>query len=258
VIAVIVQARMGASRLPGKTLADIAGEPMLGHVVRRAQSITGINRVIIATTKNPADIAIIQFAEAAGMPVHVGSEQDVLDRFYRTAKHFGVSVIVRVTPDCPQLDPCVASLVLDRFLRTEGTLDYVSNVHPPTFPDGLDTEVFSLAALARAWSEAQLPSEREHVTPYIWKNPGKFRIANVSHDPDLSRLRWTVDELQDLTFVRRLYDYLGSKAITKMDDTLAVLREHPELSQINVGIERNDGYRKSLQEDNSNTSKRIK
>src|SRR6266849_2472520 len=148
-IAAIIQARMSSTRLPGKTLAEIAGEPLLGHLVRRAKSIPGVDNVIIATTTNPADAAILRFAEKNGLPTHVGSENDVLDRFYQTARKNGVSTIVRVTPDCPLLDPTVAGLVVQEFLRARGEIDYLSNVNPPTYPDGLDTEVFSFAALER-------------------------------------------------------------------------------------------------------------
>lgn len=248
-IAAMIQARMGSTRLPGKTLADIAGEPMLGHLLRRARHIPGVNEVIIATTQNPADEAIVRFADENRVPVHRGSENDVLDRFYETANRFGVSTIVRVTPDCPLLDPQIAGRVLGHFLRANGTLDYVCNTQPPTFPDGLDTEVFSFPALKRAWCEAKLVSEREHVTPYIWKNPDKFHIANVCNDDDLSTLRWTVDESQDLEFVRGVYSYLSALPSFGMAEVLALLREHPKLSDINAASKRNEGYQKSLRED---------
>src|SRR5207245_2630068 len=200
-IAAIVQARMGSTRLPGKTLADVAGKPMLARLVERARRIPGVERVIIATTEKPADEAILRFAADHDLPAYAGSEEDVLDRFYQAARRFGVSVVVRVTPDCPLLDPAVAGLVLRRFLDAAGELDYASNTQPPTFPDGQDTEVFSAAALARAWREARLPSEREHVTPYIWKHPDRFRLANVRHAADLARMRWTVDEAAELEVV---------------------------------------------------------
>jgi glutamate-1-semialdehyde 2,1-aminomutase/spore coat polysaccharide biosynthesis protein SpsF len=248
-IAAIVQARMGSSRLPGKTLMDVAGRPLLGHLVDRARRIPGLERVIIATTERPADRAIITFAEAEGLPVYAGSEDDVLDRFHQAASRFGVSVVVRVTPDCPLLDPAVAGLVLQRFLDARGTLDYASNTQPPTFPDGQDTEVFSADALARAWREARLPSEREHVTPYIWKQPDRFRLANVRHAQDLSAQRWTVDEAADLGFVRAVYARLGAGRLFGMEDVLALLRREPALRDINGSLTRNQGYAKSLRAD---------
>jgi spore coat polysaccharide biosynthesis protein SpsF (cytidylyltransferase family) len=246
-IAAIVQARMGSTRLPGKTLADIAGRPMLTWLVERAGRIPGVERVIVATTEKPADEAILRFAADHGLPAYAGSEDDVLDRIYQTARQHGVAVVVRVTPDCPLLDPAVSGAVLARFLEGRGTLDYASNTQPPTFPDGLDTEVFSFAALARAWREATEPSDREHVTPYLWKRPGKFRVANVTHDPDLSALRWTVDTAADLEFVRAVYARLGAGAATTgMADVLELLRRHPELAALNRGIARNEGYTASV------------
>jgi glutamate-1-semialdehyde 2,1-aminomutase/spore coat polysaccharide biosynthesis protein SpsF len=245
-IAAIIQARMSSSRFPGKTLTDIAGEPMLGHVVRRARSIPAVQEVIIATTHNPADTAILEFAEESGLCLHLGSENDVLDRFYETAKRFEVTVIVRVTPDCPLLDPEVSSRVLDKFLKSKGTLDYACNTEPRTFPDGLDTEVFSFAALERTWCESELPSEREHVTPYIWKNPGMFRIGNVCQERDLSLMRWTVDEPYDLEFVRAIYERLAPKRIFGMSDVLEVLEREPQLIDVNKEKIRNEGYYKSL------------
>jgi glutamate-1-semialdehyde 2,1-aminomutase/spore coat polysaccharide biosynthesis protein SpsF len=249
VIAAIVQARMGSSRLPGKTLIDVAGRPLLGHLVDRARRIPGLDAVVIATTDRPADRVILQFAAAEGLPVYAGSEDDVLDRIHQAAQRFGVSVVVRVTPDCPLLDPAVAGLVLKRFLDAGGGLDYASNTQPPTFPDGQDTEVFSAAALARAWREAKLPSEREHVTPYIWKHPDRFRLANVRHAEDLSALRWTVDEAADLAFVRAVYARLGAGRRFGMDEVLALLAREPALGEVNGARPRNEGYAQSLHAD---------
>jgi len=249
-IAAIVQARMGSTRLPEKTLADVGGRPMLARLVDRARRIPGVERVIVATTEKPNDEAILRFAVDHDLPAYAGSEDDVLDRFYQAARRYDVSVVVRVTPDCPLLDPTVSGLVLTRFLDGGGAVDYASNTQPPTFPDGLDTEVFSLDALARAWRAATQPSEREHVTSYIWTRPQLFRLVNVRRDPDLSALRWTVDEPADLEFVRRVYGRLGAAAETAgMDDVLEVLRRHPEIEAINRGPGRNEGYAKSVRAD---------
>jgi len=247
VIAAIVQARMGSSRLPGKTLADIGGRPMLGRLVDRARLIPGVEQVVIATTGGPADAAILSFAEAERLPATAGSEQDVLDRIYRAASRFGVSVIVRVTPDCPMLDPEVSGRVLAEFRRLDGRVDYVSNVHPPTFPDGLDTEVFSREALEIAWREARLASDREHVTPYIWRQPDRFRLANLATASDLSALRWTVDTAADLEFARAVYAALkGTGGVFGMDQVLQLLESRPELSLLNAGQRRNEGFERSL------------
>jgi spore coat polysaccharide biosynthesis protein SpsF len=249
-IAAVVQARMGSSRLPGKTLEDIAGRPMLGRLVDRARAIAGVEQVVIATTDGAADQAILRFAEAEGLPASTGSEQDVLDRVYRAVTRFGVSVVVRVTPDCPMLDPEVSGRVLAEFRRLEGRVDYVSNVHPPTFPDGLDTEVFSRRALETAWREARLPSDREHVTPFIWRQPERFRLANIAHAEDLSSQRWTVDTAADLAFARSVYDAIGgSGRMFGMADVLGLLAANPDLRELNAGQERNEGLARSLAAD---------
>lgn len=246
-IAVVVQARMRSSRLPGKTLADIGGRPMLAHLVERARRIPGVEAVIIATTDRPADEAIRRFAAAQGLPAFAGSEDDVLDRMYRAAVRHGARVVVRVTPDCPLLDPAVSGRVLARFLAAGGALDYASNTQPPTFPDGLDTEVIAVGALERAWREATRASEREHVTPYIWKQPDRFRLASVTHDPDLSALRWTVDEPADLEFARAVHARLGGGGrLFGMDEVLDLLRREPALAAINRGPSRNEGYARSV------------
>jgi spore coat polysaccharide biosynthesis protein SpsF (cytidylyltransferase family) len=249
-IAAIVQARMGSTRLPGKTLADVGGEPMLARLVERARRIPGVKRVVVATTEKPADEAILRFAADHGLSAYAGSEEDVLDRFYQAACRFGVSAVVRVTPDCPLLDPAVSGLVVERFVAVRGAVDYASNTQPPTFPDGLDTEVFSFGALERAWREARLASEREHVTPYIVKHTELFQRLNVQHDQDLSALRWTVDTEADLKFVRAVYERLGAMAETAgMDDVLELLRRHPEIEAINRGTARNEGYVNSVRAD---------
>ena len=155
-------------------------------------------------------------------------------------------MIVRITPDCPLIDPDVADDVVKCYV--DGDYDYVSNASPPTFPDGLDIEVFSFEALERAWREAKWRSEREHVTAYMRKHPELFRFGNITYGEDLSSMRWTVDELQDLEFVRAVYDHLKSMS-SGMADVLDVLKRHPEVMEINAGIGRNEGYQESVRED---------
>lgn len=249
----VVQARLGSTRLPGKALVDIAGRPMLAHVIERARAIPGIDGVVIATTANPADDPLVDFARRAGLPSVRGSELDVLDRFHVAVTAHPADVIVRVTPDCPLLDPGVSGLVLAEYLRGAGRVHYASNVHPPTYPDGLDTEIISRDALERAWREARLPSDREHVTPYIWRHPDLFRLVNVATEPNHAHLRWTVDEPADLEFVRAVYARLG-RAFFGMDDVLALVRMDPDLAAINAGLTRNEGYLKSIRADDRVTA----
>ncbi len=243
----IIQARMTSTRLPGKILADLAGKPLLYHVVVRAKQSRTLDLVAVATTEGLTDDETARYCEQVGIPCFRGSEDDVLDRYYQSAKHFGAGVVVRLTADCPLLDPEVIDKVVRFFYA--GDYDYVSNTIEPTYPDGLDTEVFRWQALERTWREAQLKSEREHVTPYIWKQPNLFRQANVRNDVDLSGLRWTVDEPQDLEFVRSVYAHLARSPSFGMKQVLALLDNHPELMDINASFNRNEGYQKSLRED---------
>lgn len=246
-IVAIIQARMASTRLPGKILADLAGKPLLYHVVSRTKQAGTLNRVVVATTDKPSDNETGKCCDKIGVDCFRGSEDDVLDRFYQAGRFFKADVIVRVTADCPLLDPGVIDHVVDVFKK--GKYDYVANVIEPTYPDGLDTEVFSFAALERARNKAALKSEREHVTPFIRKSSNSFRLANVKNAVDLSAMRWTVDEPADLDFVRCVYAFFGSNHLFGMADIVALLHAHPELQTINAAFERNEGYQRSLRDD---------
>lgn len=241
----VVQARLGSTRLPGKTLADIAGKPMLAWVVERTRAIPGLGDIVLATTDKPGDDRLVDFAREARLPYVRGSESDVLDRFHMTLAAYPADVVVRVTPDCPLLDPEVSGRVLAEFRRLQSRVDYVSNIHPPTYPDGLDTEVFSREALETAWKDARLASDREHVTPFIWRQAERFRLANVANSRDLSAQRWTVDTARDLEFVRAVYAELGARPFG-MAEVLRLLEAKPALLALNAGQERNEGLTKSL------------
>lgn len=248
-IIAIIQARMGSGRLPGKVLMDIAGKPLLEHVLDRVRLSRLIDKIIIATTTKERDQVILEMAQTWGMESYAGSEEDVLDRFYQAAKMYGADTIVRITPDNPFNDPEATDKVISHYLRNKDNLDYVSNRMKSTYPEGLDVEVFSFEALEKAWKEAKKPSEREHVTPYIWNHPGIFRLANVENDEDLSHLRWTVDTETDLQFTREIYARLYHGQVFFMKDILALLRAEPELAQINQGTPRYEGYLRSLEQE---------
>jgi len=246
----VVQARLGSTRLPGKALLPIAGRPMLEHVLARAAAVPGVDRVVLATTTSPEDAALVDLARAVGIASVRGSVSDVLDRFHAALTDHPADAIVRITADCPLLDPEVAGRVVAEYRRRAGDVDYVSNVHPPTFPDGLDTEVISAAALVCAWREATAGSDREHVTPYVWSRPERFRLANVSRAEDLSSLRWTVDDARDLAFVREVYGKLSPRAaLFGIDGVLDVLRACPEIGALNAGTRRNEGFERARRAD---------
>lgn len=241
----LIQARMGSSRFPGKVLEDLAGHPMIWHVVNRTRRAKNIHKVVIATTDRAIDDPIAQFCEQENVGCFRGSEQDVLDRFYQAAKANQADVIVRVTADCPLIDPAVIDKVMSRFER--GDCDYVCNVERYTYPDGLDTEVFSFAALKRAWREASKPSEREHVTPYL--RTDLFRTANVESEIPVSptEYRWTVDHPGDLEFVRKVYaEFSKNSREFGLREILDLLKVRPDLATIQLETITNEGYYKSL------------
>jgi spore coat polysaccharide biosynthesis protein SpsF (cytidylyltransferase family) len=247
-IVAIIQARMASSRLPGKVLAEVAGKPVLQRVLERVQQSQLIDRVVVATSSQPENAPLEELCHQLEVPCFRGSEDDVLDRFYCAAQQHGASSVVRITADCPLIDPRIIDIVIGAYTEGNQAYDYVCNIDPPTYPDGLDTEVFSFAALEQAWRDADLRSEREHVTLYIRRHPAQFSMLNIAHSHDLSSLRWVVDEPHDLKFVQAVYAHLDD-ASSGMADVLRVLSEHPELANVNAGILRNEGLLKSLKED---------
>lgn len=240
----LIQARMGSSRFPGKVLQDLSGHPMLWHVVDRVRRASTVDKVVVATTDHAVDDPIARFCEQDGIGCFRGSEQDVLDRFYRAAQANGADVVIRITADCPLIDPAIIDKVVARFER--GDCDYASNAIRYTYPDGLDTEVFSFAVLERAWREASKPSEREHVTPYL--RTDKFHTANVESEIPVSpaRYRWTVDHPADLEFVRRVYEAFPRDAMFGFREIFELLKERPDLATIQAETITNEGYYKSL------------
>ncbi len=233
----IIQARMNSSRLPGKVLQLIGEKPMLAWVAERACRARGMDQVVIATTTDPSDDPVEQACAGLGLACHRGSQFDVLDRYYTAAARFGADVVVRLTADCPLIDPGIIEQVLDAYTTTGA--DFAANRLPPpwkrTFPIGLDVEVCRFAALERAWREATEPYEREHVMPYLYDQPGRFAVRVIDTQPDYGSLRWTVDTPADLEFVRRVVALLGRDDFTWLD-VLALVQQHPELSQINAGV----------------------
>ena len=240
-ILAILQARFSSRRLPGKVMMPILGKPMLQHEIERARRAKRVDFLVVATSDHPEDKAI----EAACAQVHVpcfrGSLDDVLDRFYQAAKPYAPEHVVRITADCPLIDPGIMDRTIDYYLK--GDFDYVSNAIEPTFSDGLDTEIFRYRCLEDAWKEARLPSEREHVTPFFYQSKGRFKIGSYKSSRDLSALRWTVDELIDFQLVNDIFQALYPKNQTfAATDILAWLESNPKYKTLNSGIRRNEGY----------------
>ncbi len=218
---------------------------MLEHIIERSRAAEHLHQIVVATSTLPQDDTVASLARDIGVEVFRGSADDVLQRYWAACEWCGAEIVVRLTGDNPFCEPALIDRAI-RVLVKEGA-DYCSNKLQPTFPDGLDVEAFSAQALRRACAEAPLRSEREHVTPYIWKNPGHFSLADFLHDRNLSHLRWTVDYPPDLAFARAVYGHLYPRNPTfSMSDVLDCLGRYPELCALNSGIPRNEGYLASL------------
>lgn len=247
-ILAIIQARTGSTRLPGKSILKILDKPMLERVIDRVSKSKLISDLIVATTINKEDLKIVKICANKGIRIYCGSEDDVLDRFYQAAKNVKPENVVRITADCPLMDYKVIDRVIKHHLNTNA--DYTSNVLKESFPDGEDVEIFKYDALRESALNAKLASEREHVTLYIRNNPEKYKLENVENDIDLSSKRWTVDNKEDFDFIEELYVALGRKdEFFGMEVTLDYLKNHKKLESINHHIERNQGLKKSLNED---------
>ena len=233
----VVQSRMGSTRLPGKVMKQICGKPMLLLMLERLSQSKLIDEIVVATTTNPNDDVIFECVKNNNYSVFRGSEFDCLDRHYRAAIKYNASYVAKITPDCPLIDPEIVDQVLGYFLENLDDYDYVSNAHPPTWPDGLDFEVFSLAALEKAHQEAVEQNHREHTTTYIWSNPQKFRIGNVVM-PNGKNLfmshRWTVDFPEDFEFVKNIYENLYTDGrIFLTEEILSFLEKRQDIQKIN-------------------------
>jgi spore coat polysaccharide biosynthesis protein SpsF len=245
-VTAIIQARMGSSRLPGKVLAPVLGRPLLWHMVQRLRRSSRVQQIVIATTDKAIDRQIVTLAESLNVCVVTGSETDVLDRVYQAAIVAKADPVVRLTADCPLIDPELVDRVVSAF--TADDVDYASLAE--TYPDGLDTEVFSFGVLACVWREARLPSDREHVTSFIRKHPDRFRMLEIPSEQDWTDVRWTVDEPRDLDLIQQIFCelYQGNQAFSFFE-VLQLMVRRPELCQINHGIQRNQGYQTSLERD---------
>ena len=257
-VVAVIQARMGSTRLPGKVEKLILGKPMLAHQIERVKHAKLVDKIVIATTNKTEDDKVEQIAKECGVACFRGSEKDVLDRFYKAAKGAGAGVVVRLTGDCPFSDPNVIDEVIQFFL--DSGIDDTGT--PENYPEGFDTEVFSFIALEKAWNEAQKPSEREHVTPYLYNHPEIFKVERLKvgklyqGNEDISKYHWSVDEKQDFEFATKIFERLyPENKLFLMNDILEVIRKEPELLEINKGFTGYEGYQKSLKEDEEHAKK---
>ena len=247
-ILAIVQARVSSSRLPAKVLRPILGHPMLSRQLERLRRCRNVGKLLVATSDDSSDQPIAELCAAESVACFRGSLDDVLDRFYQAAKPLQPTHVVRLTGDCPLADPELIDRVIEFHLQ--GGYDFVSNAIEPTFPDGLDAAVFRIQLLEQAWREAKLPSEREHLTLFMRHHPERYRIGSYRGSLDRSYMRWTVDEPADFAFVSAVYQRLyPQNPDFSSENIYRLLKEEPELLQLNGGIGRNVGLQRSLQQD---------
>ncbi len=241
-IVAIIQARVGSTRFLNKVFAPLVGKPFIWHVVERLKYSRKINKILIATTLNKNDDTLAQWAIDNLIEYYRGSEENVLERFYKAAVFTQARIIVRITAD----DPFKDATIIDRaigIMETED-LDFVFNNNPPTFPEGLDTEVFTFKALEEAYKNATEEFDKEHVTQYFYKHPDNFRQRNFENSRNISFLRWTVDTEDDYTMVAKIYDSLYKEnSVFLMDDILAFLKKNPEIARINSEVPRSYMYK---------------
>ena len=243
----IIQARMGSFRLHGKVMMKVDGiNPIIYYVINQVKNSKYLEKIVVATTDLKEDDIIEKYLNNLSIPYFRGKANDVLDRYYQCAKKFSFSEIVRITSDNPLIDPNIIDSVIKKFLLSK--CDYATNTLPRTFPYGTELEVFSFSALENAWKNAKLPSEREHVTPYIRKNKKKFRIENVTHSKDLSNFIWTVDRIEDFRLIQKIVSKIKNRPIL-LQDILQLFQNEPDLRKINVENKPEEGYLKSLEND---------
>jgi len=251
-IAIIAQARVGSSRLPGKVLLPLAGEPLIVRFLERLRRIRTPASLIVATTRSSADDTLASVCKETGCIVYRGDEFDLLDRHLHAARLVEADVVVKIPTDCPLIDPYIIDRVIDAYLQHEHMFDYASNLHPASYPDGNDVEVFAVDVLERAWQLASKGYEREHTTPWMWDNNPSVRCMNVAWETgsDLSMShRWTLDYPEDYMFVRAVYEALyASNPRFGIHEILQLLEHHPEIAGLNAHLAGVNWYRNHLDE----------
>lgn len=246
----LIQARMNSTRFPKKVLREINGKPMISYMLERARRATAIDKIILVTSTHPSDDALEELCEKNNILCYRGSMDDVLDRYYQAARKFKADTIVRLTGDCPLIDPIMIDELVSVYKK--GSYDYVANTIPPkwTVPEGMDVEVFSFKNLKKAWREAKKPSEREHVTFYFWKNPEMFSVFRYNLDEDLSQYRLTVDYPEDLEVIKAIVkNFYPDNPCFGTKDIAAFLKANPDIRRFNKDIKPNQGWESAYEKD---------
>ncbi len=251
-VVTVIQARTGSSRFPDKVLMPLAGKPLLVRMAERVMSAGYSGTVVVATTTDASDDVIVNLCSRENISVFRGHPDDLLDRHYKTAIAYGADTVVKIPSDCPLIDPGVIDKVIEFYLSNQNSFDFVSNLHPATYPDGNDVEIMNMMTLYKAWKNAAKPMEREHTTPFIWDNPGMFRIGNVywekGKDYSMSH-RFTIDYREDYLLIKNIYDELYDKdPLFGLDMILKLLEEKPHLKLINLEFNGVNWYRNHLNE----------
>ena len=261
-VALVIQARCGSTRLPQKILKPLGGVPLLQRMVERVEQGVSMLRqqfgssasyeTIIATTTDSVDQAITRIAEELNIRCYCGHSTDLLDRHLQAARAAEADVVVKIPSDCPLIDPAVVCRVISTYINVRRSADYVSNLHPASYPDGNDVEVMPIHVLEQAWHEAERPYERQHTTPFIWERPERFRLVNVSWETGLDYSmshRWTIDYPEDYEFIRMVFKHLWNPDRTfSLEEILALLDAHPSIAQVNAQYAGVNWYRHHLDE----------
>lgn len=249
-IVTVVQTRMGSTRLPGKIMMPVLEKPLIYRMMERLMSSRLIGTIVIATTEAPSDDLIEDLCRQYSWNCFRGNENDLLDRHYRAAQSYDAEVVLKIPSDCPLIDPSIIDKGITFYLN--GDFDYVSNLHPASYPDGNDVEIMSFNALETSWKEANRALEREHTTPYIWENPTKFKIGNFTWESGLDYSmshRFTIDYPEDYVFIVKIFEELyPKKSNFSLIDILGLLKEKPDIYNINKNYAGVNWYRNHLHE----------
>lgn len=243
----MIQARTGSTRLPKKVLSKIEGKPLIWHVINRMKKVHGIYQIVLVTTRKKEDEILIRIANKNNILSYTGDTYDVLNRYFQCAVKFDADPIIRITGDCPLIDHTLVKNMLEFYNNHD--FDYVSNTLSPTFPDGLDTEIFSFKTLSKMAKKAKMKSEREHVTSYILNHPKEFKTFNFINETNLANYRWTVDTYSDLKLVRKVYSEMRPRKTFTINHILKIVKKNPTILNFNKGLVRNEEYLKSLKND---------